>query len=130
MAQLVMIDQVLVAERDADNPLHHQGANLMLDMIGGFNRSSQHRLHTAQRGTARELLWTFSIRAFCVVGCSRRKRRHPVRRRNGFPGQYLSGSAVVVSRWCSRSSHAATQADAQVNAIFFGRIVRMRVDQR
>ena len=33
MAQLVMIDQVLVAERDADNLLHHQGANLMLDQL-------------------------------------------------------------------------------------------------
>ena len=31
MAQLVMIDQVLVAKGNADDALHHQDANLMLD---------------------------------------------------------------------------------------------------
>ena len=35
MAQLVMIDQVLVAERDADHPLQQERAQIVLDVIGG-----------------------------------------------------------------------------------------------
>src|SRR4029077_18408339 len=34
MAQVVMIDQILIAERDAIDALSNQGANLMLDQFG------------------------------------------------------------------------------------------------
>ena len=37
---------------------------------GGFNRSSQHRHHTAERGTDRALRSVFSIRVFFGAGCS------------------------------------------------------------
>jgi hypothetical protein len=37
MAQFVVIDDVFVAQRDADDPLHHQRADIMLD-IGRVTR--------------------------------------------------------------------------------------------
>ena len=47
---------------------------------GGFNRSSQHQHHTAERGSDRVLRSVFSIRAFCGAGCSSRARRQPAPR--------------------------------------------------
>lgn len=44
---------------------------------GGFNRSSQHRLHTAQRGTGRGFLQAFSSRASFWVLYSWHGLRHP-----------------------------------------------------
>ncbi|SIR36258.1 Integrase core domain-containing protein [Bosea sp. TND4EK4] len=48
--------------------------------LGGFNRSSQHQHHTAERGSDRVLRSVFSIRAFCGAGCSSRARRQPTPR--------------------------------------------------
>ncbi|GLV27335.1 hypothetical protein TomTYG45_37590 [Sphingobium sp. TomTYG45] len=42
---------------------------------GGFNRSSQHRLHTVRPGTGRGLLRGFSSQAFSVDACSAREQR-------------------------------------------------------
>jgi hypothetical protein len=40
VAQLVMVDQVLIAERNADHPLHHQCLHFMLDKGGRLLRGS------------------------------------------------------------------------------------------
>ena len=47
---------------------------------GGFNRSSQHGHHSAERGTDRAPRSVFSIPAFCEAACSSRERRRPARR--------------------------------------------------
>ena len=63
-------------------PVHRGGLVHHSDMgsQGGFNRSSQHRHHTAGRGTDRALRSVFSIRAFCEAGSSSRERRRPALR--------------------------------------------------
>ncbi len=33
VAELVVVDQILVAERDADDPLHHQRLDVVLDQV-------------------------------------------------------------------------------------------------
>jgi transposase InsO family protein len=59
------LDMALAA-RKPENVIHHsdQGSQ------GGFNRSSQHRHHTVERGTDRALRSVFSIRVFFGAGCS------------------------------------------------------------
>ncbi|MBG6108621.1 transposase InsO family protein [Frigoribacterium sp. CG_9.8] len=37
--------------------------------VGGFNRSSQHRLIRSIVGVRSRPLWVFSSQGFCVVGC-------------------------------------------------------------
>lgn len=46
---------------------------------GGFNRSSQHRLHTVRLGTGRGLLRGSSSQVFSVGACSAREQRRRVR---------------------------------------------------
>jgi len=72
------LDMALAA-RKPENVIHHsdQGSQ------GGFNRSSQHQHHTAERGSDRVLRSVFSIRAFCGAGCSSRARRQPAPRPSG-----------------------------------------------
>ena len=69
------LDMALAA-RKPKNVIHHsdQGSQ------GGFNRSSQHDHHTAERGTDRVPRSVFSIPAFCEAACSSRERRRPAPR--------------------------------------------------
>jgi putative transposase len=61
-----------------DALLHHSDRGSQ----GGFNRSSQHQLSTVQRGIGPGFPQGFSIRAFCVGGCSSRGQRHRARGRS------------------------------------------------
>ena len=55
MAQLVMIDQVLVAKGNADDALHHQDANLMLDQLQPPTVAEARRKPLRQPGPLRRL---------------------------------------------------------------------------
>jgi transposase InsO family protein len=56
------LEQAIQARRPGpdDKLVHHSDRGVQ----GGFNRSLQHRFHTAQPGTGREFLQVFSIREF------------------------------------------------------------------
>lgn len=71
------LEQAIHARRPGpdDGLIHHSDRGVQ----GGFNRSSQHLLHTVQPGTGRGLLRGSSNQAFSVGACSAREQRHRVR---------------------------------------------------
>ena len=74
------LEQAIHARRPGpdDGLIHHSDRGVQ----GGFNRSSQHGHHTAERRTDRAPRLAFSTRAFCEAACSLRERPRPAPRLN------------------------------------------------
>jgi hypothetical protein len=47
--QLIVIDQILIAERDAEHPLRHQGIDAVLDLVGAPGRPPRSPLGASRR---------------------------------------------------------------------------------
>ena len=77
-------------------------------VLGGFNRSSQHRVADQILGTRSRLRPASSSRAFFGVLCSARGLRLRSLEHSTGTGQCPSGSIAAEGRWCSRSCRAAT----------------------